>query len=107
MRQAIKELAEEMHLFEHLDCKVSDYSMGMKQKLCILTAFSRKCTFFLLDEITDHLDQQTIDLIHQKIVDYSKNGCAIIEISRKKENLHPECTKIFKLENGKLEQQLL
>lgn len=116
--EAIMEFSKKIDMENHLDCKVSNYSMGMKQKLNIMIAFLRTgktnvsekssidCNLFLLDEITDHLDQKTIDFVQKQMITFSKADATIIECSRKRDNLHPDCNRIFKLELGKLEQIL-
>ncbi|MEG7730060.1 ATP-binding cassette domain-containing protein, partial [Listeria monocytogenes] len=65
-------------LSPHIDKKVKKYSLGMKQRLNIAQAIFEKPAVILLDEPTNAIDDQGIELINQLLLEEKKRGATII-----------------------------
>ncbi|MDB6273695.1 ABC transporter ATP-binding protein [Listeria monocytogenes] len=78
-------------LSPHIDKKVKKYSLGMKQRLNIAQAVFEKPAVILLDEPTNAIDDQGIELINQLLLEEKKRGATIIIASHHKEDIEPLC----------------
>ena len=78
--ESIKEILEKIDLWEKKDKKISQLSLGMKQKLGIARAFLGHPTVVLLDEPTNGLDPIAIKEIRKLIRNslINKDNCIVI-----------------------------
>ena len=78
--ESIKEILEKVNLWEKKDKKISQLSLGMKQKLGIARAFLGHPTVVLLDEPTNGLDPIAIKEIRKLIRNslINKDNCIVI-----------------------------
>lgn len=67
--------------------KVRTYSLGMKQRLAIAQAIFEKPSLMLLDEPSNALDQESIELLRKILLQYRDNGTTIIIASHNKEDI--------------------
>ena len=82
--------------------KVSQYSLGMKQKLAIAQAIMENPKLLLLDEPTNALDEESIKSIRAIFKEMNNKGTTIIIASHNKEDLEVLTDYQLKIENGKL-----
>ena len=82
--------------------KVSEYSMGMKQKLAIAQVIMEDEDLILLDEPFNGLDFESVDNIRDLILDLKTKNKIIIVASHIKEDLYKLADQLYLLDKGKL-----
>lgn len=78
------------------------YSLGMKQRLGIAQAVMEKPDLILLDEPTNALDEDGIELVRSLILEERNRGATILIASHNKEDLALLCEKCYKMKDGVL-----
>ena len=86
----------------HSDLKVRKFSLGMKQRLNIAQAIFEKQTIILLDEPTNALDEDGVQLIYQLIREEKERGALIVVATHHEEDLKEMCDTILKVSEGRL-----
>ena len=87
------------------DKKVKKFSLGMKQRLNIAQAIFENQKIILLDEPTNALDEEAVQLIYKIIiVDYAI-GATIFVATHHKEDLKEVCDVILKIAEGKIVEE--
>lgn len=84
------------------DLKVKKYSLGMKQRLNIAQAIFEHQDIILLDEPTNALDSDGVELVYNIIREEKERGATIIMATHHKEDLESVCDIILSVEEGKL-----
>lgn len=84
--------------------KVSEYSMGMKQKLAIAQVIMEDEDLILLDEPFNGLDFESVDNIRNLILDLKTKNKIIIVASHLKEDLYKLADQLYLLDKGKLNE---
>ena len=77
------------------------YSLGMKQRLAIAQAFMEKPQVILLDEPSNALDRQGVELLHQILRDEKERGSTIVMASHYQQEVEECCDQIFTIEQGR------
>ena len=85
--------------------KIKKFSLGMKQRLNIAQAIFEKQDIILLDEPTNALDEDGINLIYNIIRDEKQRGATIIVATHHKEDLKELCNIILKISSGKIVEE--
>ena len=111
MLAKIKNIADEKDIIFSLervgldpdsDKKVKKFSLGMKQRLNIAQAIFENQKIILLDEPTNALDEEAVQLIYKIIREEKSRGATIIVATHHKEDLKEVCDVILKIAEGKL-----
>ena len=111
MLAKIKNIADEKDIIFSLervgldpdsDKKVKKFSLGMKQRLNIAQAIFENQKIILLDEPTNALDEDAVQLIYKIIREEKSRGATIIVATHHKEDLKEVCDVILKIAEGKL-----
>ena len=87
------------------DKKVKKFSLGMKQRLNIAQAIFENQKIILLDEPTNALDEDAVQLIYKIIREEKSRGATIIVATHHKEDLKEVCDVILKIAEGKLVEE--
>ena len=87
------------------DLKVKKFSLGMKQRLNIAQAVFEKQKIILLDEPTNALDEDAVQLIYKIIREEKTRGATIIVATHHKEDLKEVCDVILKIAEGKIVEE--
>ena len=87
------------------DKKVKKFSLGMKQRLNIAQAIFENQKIILLDEPTNALDEDAVQLIYKIIREEKSRGATIIVATHHKEDLKEVCDVIFKIAEGKIVEE--
>lgn len=87
------------------DKKVKKFSLGMKQRLNIAQAIFENQKIILLDEPTNALDEDAVQLIYKIIRDEKSRGATIIVATHHKEDLKEVCDVILKIAEGKIVEE--
>ena len=82
--------------------KVSNYSLGMKQKLGIAQASMEDQEILILDEPFNALDYKTYQDIKEIIKELQKEGRTILLTSHNFEDIEQLCDNIYVIDNGNL-----
>ncbi|WP_101696780.1 ATP-binding cassette domain-containing protein [Clostridium minihomine] len=78
------------------------YSLGMKQRLGVAQAIMEKPNLILLDEPTNALDENGVELIRTVVRDEIARGATVFIASHNKEDLSLLCSKFYKMNDGVL-----
>lgn len=87
------------------DKKVKKISLGMKQRLNIAQAIFENQKIILLDEPTNALDEDAVQLIYKIIREEKSRGATIIVATHHKEDLKEVCDVILKIAEGKIVEE--
>lgn len=82
---------------------VKNYSLGMKQKLAIAQAIMEDPKILVLDEPMNSLDEESVEIIRDIIIDMKNKGVTVLISSHIKEDIEVLCDEVFKVSNGKIE----
>ena len=114
MLAKIKNIADEKDIIFSLervgldpdsDKKVKKFSLGMKQRLNIAQAIFENQKIILLDEPTNALDEDAVQLIYIIIREEKSRGATIIVATHHKEDLKEVCDVILKIAEGKIVEE--
>lgn len=114
MLAKIKNIADEKDIIFSLervgldpdsDKKVKKFSLGMKQRLNIAQAIFKNQKIILLDEPTNALDEDAVQLIYKIIREEKSRGATIIVATHHKEDLKEVCDVILKIAEGKIVEE--
>ena len=114
MLAKIKNIADEKDIIFSLervgldpdsDKKVKKFSLGMKQRLNIAQAIFENQKIILLDEPTNALDEEAVQLIYKIIREEKSRGATIIVATHHKEDLKKVCDVILKIAGGKIVEE--
>ncbi|MBC1252722.1 ABC transporter ATP-binding protein [Listeria welshimeri] len=100
--QDIENAINRVGLAPHADKKIKKYSLGMKQRLNIAQAIFEKPDIILLDEPTNAIDDQGIELVNQLLLEEKQRGSTIIIASHHKEDIEPLCDICLRMDQGKI-----
>ena len=85
--------------------KEKKFSLGMKQRLNIAQAIFENQKIILLDEPTNALDEEAVQLIYKIIREEKSRGATIIVATHHKEDLKEVCDVILKIAEGKIVEE--
>lgn len=114
MLAKIKNIADEKDIIFSLervgldpdsDKKIKKFSLGMKQRLNIAQAIFENQKIILLDEPTNALDEEAVQLIYKIIREEKSRGATIIVATHHKEDLKEVCDVILKIAEGKIVEE--
>lgn len=114
MLAKIKNIADEKDIIFSLervgldpdsDKKVKKFSLGMKQRLNIAQTIFENQKIILLDEPTNALDEEAVQLIYKIIREEKSRGATIIVATHHKEDLKEVCDVILKIAEGKIVEE--
>jgi len=114
MLAKIKNIADEKDIIFSLervgldpdsDKKVKKFSLGMKQRLNIAQAIFENQKIILLDEPTNALDEDAVQLIYKIIREEKSRGATIIVATHHKEDLKEVGDVILKIAEGKIVEE--
>lgn len=80
--------------------KYGKYSLGMKQRLAIAQAIMEKPDILMLDEPTNALDQDSVNMVRNLIEKEKLRGAMILLASHNKEDIQLLCDHIFTMDEG-------
>ena len=87
------------------DLKVKKFSLGMKQRLNIAQAVFEKQTIILLDEPTNALDNDGVQLIYKLLKEERERGALVVITTHHKEDLEEVCDVVLKMTEGELHEK--
>lgn len=101
-RAEIEESLERVGLRKNDHRIYKNYSLGMKQRLAIAQAIMESPELLVLDEPTNTLDEDGVELIRSILLEENERGATILISSHNREDLDRLAHIQLKMENGKL-----
>lgn len=101
-KEDIIDAIERVGLDPYDKLKVRAFSLGMKQRLSIAQAIFEHPKLLLLDEPTNALDEESIILVREILLEYKKTGATILIASHNKEDLEILSDKKLNMVDGKM-----
>lgn len=99
-RQQVEEIGKKYNLYIDPDKKISDLTVGQKQKVEILKALFRGAKILILDEPTAVLTPQETAELFEELKNLKNNGYTIIFISHKLNEVKEICDRITIIRRG-------
>lgn len=96
-----QKLSDKYKLKVNATDKISELSVGQRQKVELLKALARDCKLLILDEPTAVLTPQETQELFVQLKELKKNGISIIFISHKLDEVKDLCDRIVVLRGGK------
>lgn len=84
---------------------IKKYSLGMKQKIVIAQAIMEKPDYLLLDEPTNALDEKSVEMIRNIILEEKQRGAMVLIASHNREDIECLCDEVFTVEEGKVSKR--
>lgn len=100
--EEIRSLMQKMELDPDDKKKFKKYSLGMKQKIGIIAAIMEQPELIVLDEPINALDEKSVNIVKELLLEQRKRGALIIISCHDKEELEFLADEVFCLENGKV-----
>ena len=94
-------LCARFNLSIDLDRLVEDYSLSTKNQIEILKALTSKARIFIMDEPTSALGLPEVEKLHTLIGELKAQGCGIVYISHRMEEIYRIADRITVLRDGK------
>ena len=93
---------DKVGLLEEKDKLYSKYSLGMKQKLGIVQALMEDTKIILLDEPLNGIDENSINIIRNILLEEKNKDKLIIIATHIKEDIEKLCNIIYHFDSGKV-----
>ena len=87
------------------DLKVKKFSLGMKQRLNIAQAVFEKQKIILLDEPTNALDNDGVQLIYKLLKEEKERGALVVITTHHKEALEEICDVVLEMTEGEMHEK--
>ena len=87
------------------DLKVKKFSLGMKQRLNIAQAVFEKQKIILLDEPTNALDNDGVQLIYKLLKEEKERSALVVITTHHKEDLEEICDVVLEMTEGELHEK--
>lgn len=87
------------------DLKVKKFSLGMKQRLNIAQAVFEKQKIILLDEPTNALDNDSVQLIYKLLKEEKERGALVVITTHHKEDLEEICDVVLEMTEGEMHEK--
>ena len=101
--QNLEHEIEYWEMSDYIHLPIRKYSLGMKQRLLIAMYFMSQAECWLMDEITNGLDEYYRTKFFNRLTEIHSQQLIIIS-SHYKEELMSVCDKIVKIENCRIEE---
>ena len=102
-----KYLANRLQLsMDDLNNPISDYSHGMKQKLCLIASLLNNPKIWILDEPTVGLDIMAVEELKKMMREYATHGNTVFVTSHNIELVAKICDRVAIINNGEVQALL-
>lgn len=101
----IENILKRIGLYESRDVKTKKFSLGMLQKLSIVQAVMENPDVILLDEPFNALDEESIEIVKEMIIEQKEKGASIVIASHTLDYLREQCDAVYKMTDGKLSEK--
>ena len=101
-KELIQKYADMLEISGDLNTPISNYSHGMRQKICIMSALIHRPKLWLLDEPLTGLDPQTALALRQYMDYYKKQGNTVLYSSHNLDAVEKTCDRAYIINHGKM-----
>ncbi|MDO5047056.1 MAG: ATP-binding cassette domain-containing protein [Anaerococcus sp.] len=101
-KDRIYEILKLVGLYEARDKEFGKYSLGMKQRLAIGQAIMEYPKILMLDEPTNAIDEEGIEVLKKIIKEEKNKGTIVLLASHEKEIIEECADQVFMMKNGKI-----
>ena len=91
---------------DDLSRKISEYSHGMKQKVCLMASLIHNPKLWILDEPTVGLDIMVYEVLMKMLKEYAKNGNTVFITSHNIDLVSAICDKVAIVNNGVIQVEI-
>ena len=105
--ETILNYLEKMGMLDIKDQKYSEYSLGTKQKLGIISVLMEKPQVIILDEPFNGIEEKTKQVIIHELLSLKQQNVLIIVTSHIKEEISSLCDVTYVMENGRVAEWLV
>lgn len=91
---------------EDLCRRISEYSHGMKQKVCLMASLLHNPKLWILDEPTVGLDIMVYEALLKMLKEYARNGNTVFITSHNIDLVSEICDKVAIVNNGVIVQEI-
>ncbi len=102
--QKIQETMKLVGLDHKKRIKVSEYSLGMKQRLGLAQSIMEDPDILILDEPFNGLDNKMSNKIRQMLIEMKQQGKTIILSSHNQNDIDILCDAVYRIESGKCQK---
>ncbi|EHR36778.1 ABC transporter ATP-binding protein [Facklamia languida] len=95
-------LLKDLDLYQHKDIKVSNYSLGMRQKLAIVQALMEDQALILLDEPTNGLDKDSVKVFIGFVQKIKSLGKGFLIASHDDQLIQAVSDHIYEIADGRI-----
>lgn len=88
-----------LNLSKDKDKKVGKYSLGMKQKLRLAQAMMESPKILILDEPTNGLDKEGIEIVYKILRNFRERGGTLLLASHNPRDIEYLCDHVYEYEN--------
>ncbi len=81
------------------------YSLGMKQRLAIAQAVMEQPDVLVLDEPTNALDEEGVDMVRRLVLEEKERGALVLAASHNKEDMRVLADCLYRMEKGRIYRQ--
>lgn len=85
--------------------KISKYSLGMRQRLVIAQALMENPELIILDEPTNSLDADGVELLYRLIREHRENGATVLIASHSADDIEALCDEKYYMYAGRLSSE--
>lgn len=101
-KKYLKDVMRKVGLNPSMRKRVSNYSMGMKQRLAIAQAIMEDQEILILDEPMNGLDAGGVEDMRKIFLDLKKEGKTMLLASHNKEDIDALCDRVYEMSDGKI-----
>ncbi len=100
--ERVLELLRSIDLYQHKDEKVKNYSLGMRQKFAIVQALMEDQDLILLDEPTNGLDKDAVQVFIEITRQIKANNKGLLIASHDQQMIDQLADHIYEISNGQM-----
>lgn len=103
-KKEIVQAMERVGLDSENKLAIRKYSLGMKQRLMLAQAIMEKPDFLFLDEPTNAIDKNGIQLVYKIVREEAERGAVVCVSSHIDQDISNLCEEVYKMEKGVCEK---
>ncbi len=101
-KHLFEELVKRFNMSHAIDQYISNYSHGMKQKVCIIASLIHEPNLWILDEPLTGLDISSAMQLKNTIIDYKKKGKSVLLTSHNIDSVEKLCDRVAIIIKGEI-----
>lgn len=100
----ISNVIDEWKMEDYINLPIKKYSLGMKQRLVIAMYLVSDAKYFIMDEITNGLDEENRNHFFQQLQNLKQNGKTILLSSHYKDEIISACDNVLEIKDCQLRE---